>query len=208
MDQSALIQSAQLGNLEAFNQLVLLHQERVFSTAVYMLNSEDSAADALQNALLLAYHNITHFRGGSFQAWLLRILKNVCYDELRRQKRHVCLALEPLSDDADDFDTPHWLADPTQNPAGDIENQDLTRAIQSSLQTLAPEYRLALILVDVDGLDYDEAAAAMGVPMGTVKSRLARARLKMRGKLQHYGDLLPDVYTRGALPAMGMGYAR
>jgi len=201
MDQTALIQSAQLGNIEAFNQLILLHQDRIFATAVYMLDNEDCAADALQNALVQAYHNIAHFRGGSFSAWMLRILKNVCYDELRRQKRHICLPLEPLSEGEEEFDSPLWLTDPTQNPAGQFEDQELTHAIQSSLQALAPEYRLTLILIDIDGMDYNEAAAAMGVPMGTVKSRLARARLKMRKKLRCYSDLLPEVYTRGSLPA-------
>lgn len=206
MDQTNLIQSAQLGNLEAFNQLILQHQDRAYSTAVYMLNSEDCAADALQNALIQAFHNISHFRGGSFRAWLLRILKNVCYDELRRQKRHTNLPLEPLMDDDEEFESPSWLIDHSQNPSGQVEGADLSLAIQSSLQTLAPEYRLALILVDIDGMDYGEAAAAMGVPMGTVKSRLARARVSMRGKLQRYADLLPDVYTRGCTPAMSFAH--
>ena len=74
------------------------------------------------------------------------------------------------------------------------------------MQTLPPEYRLALILVDIDGMDYTEAAAAMGVPMGTVKSRLARARIKMRSKLQRYADLLPEVYTRSSLPALSFAH--
>lgn len=200
MDQTKLVQSAQRGDLEAFNQLILLHQDRAYSTAVYLLNSEDCAADALQNALIQAFHNISYFRGGSFRAWLLRILKNICYDELRRQKRHSLLPLEPLLDGEKEFESPSWLIDHSQNPARQVEGGELAQAIQATLKTLPPEYRLALILVDIDGMDYGEAAATMGVPMGTVKSRLARARIKMRDKLQSYSDLLPEVYTRGAAP--------
>lgn len=206
MDQTSLIQSAQHGNIEAFNQLVLLHQDRVYSTAVYLLNSEDSAEDALQNALIQAFHNISYFRGGSFRAWLLRILKNVCYDELRRQKRHSLLPLEPLVDGEGEFESPSWLIDHSQNPPRQAEGAELASAIQTSLQTLPPEYRLALILVDIDGMDYGEAAATMGVPMGTVKSRLARARDKMRSKLQTYADLLPEVYTCGGAPALSFAH--
>lgn len=206
MDQTTLIQSAQRGNLDAFNQLILLHQDKAYSTAVYLLNNEDCASDALQNALILAFHNIAHFRGGSFRAWLLRILKNVCYDELRRQKRHVSLPLQPLVDEEEEFDSPIWLTDHAQNPARQVEGADLSRAIQTSLLTLPTEYRMTLILVDIEGMDYGEAAAAMGVPMGTVKSRLSRARLKMRSNLMRFADLLPEVYMRGNANAMSFAH--
>jgi RNA polymerase sigma-70 factor (ECF subfamily) len=195
MDQTALIQSAQLGNLDSFNQLVLAYQDRIFNTALRMLGDEDCAADAAQNAFILAFRNITNLRGGCFGAWLLRILKNVCYDELRRQRRRSTLPLEPIVDD-EEFDSPGWLADFSHEPARNVEFADLTRAIQVSLQTLLPEYRMIIVLVDIEGLDYAEAAAITGVPIGTVKSRLARARRRLRNELQHYADLLPDVCNR------------
>jgi RNA polymerase sigma-70 factor (ECF subfamily) len=206
MDQTTLIQSAQAGNLDAFNQLILYHQDKAFSMAATLLNNEDNAADALQNALILAFHNIENFRGGSFRAWLFRILKNVCFDELRRQKRHLCMPLEPVVDD-EEFDSPTWLIDHAQNPARQIEGHDLTQAIQASLKALPWEYRMALTLVDIEGLDYCEAAETMGVPMGTVKSRLARARVKMRSKLSTYADLLPEVYRpASSTPALSFAH--
>ncbi len=207
MDQTSLVQSAQRGNLESFNQLILQYQDQAYSTALYLMNGDDCAADALQNALILAFNNISRFRGGSFRAWLLKILKNVCYDELRRQKRNPHLSLEPLVD-GEEFDSPIWLTDHEQNPGRQVESADLSRAIESSIRALSPEYRLALILVDIDGMDYTEAADVMGVPMGTVKSRLARARLRMRSNLQHYADLLPEIYTRSRRSALGFAHEK
>ena len=204
MDQTARIQSAQYGDMEAFNQLVLTYQERLFNTAVGMLGDEASAADAVQNAFIQAFRNLNHFRGGSFDSWLFRILKNACYDELRRQKRQFTVPLEPAWESADELDTPMRLKDFSQDPAGMIEGAELTQAIQRGLQNLPPEYRMALILVDVDGMGYAEAAAAACVPIGTVKSRLARARLRLCRELRQSSDLLPDMYMR-ACTAMSMG---
>lgn len=196
MDQTELIQFAQYGDLEAFNQLVLTYQNRIFNTAVRLLGDEDSAADAAQNAFILAYRHLKNFRGGCFDSWLLRILKNVCYDELRRQKRQFTLPIEPVNDEGDEFDNSIWLADFSQDPAARVESTDLTQAIKTCLKALTPEYRMVLILVDIDGLDYTEAAAVIGVPIGTIKSRLARARLRLRRNLQNYADLLPGVYSQ------------
>lgn len=205
MDQATLIQSAQLGDLEAFNQVVLAHQDRLFNIAACMLKSDDCAADAVQNAFILAFRKLGSFRGGSFDFWLLRILKNVCYDELRRQKRQATCALEPATDDEDEFDTPRWLADPAQNPAGDAEAAELTRALQAGLQSLPPEFRMVITLADVEGLDYSEVARVAGIPVGTVKSRLARARLKLRQELQRYADLLPAIYIRANAAPVAVG---
>lgn len=196
MEQTTLIQSAQRGDLDAFNQLVLAYQDRLFNIAAGMLGDEDNAADAVQNAFIHAFRNLFYFRGGSFDSWLFRILKNVCYDELRRQKRQFTLPLEPICDDGEEFDTPLWLMDTSQDPTSTAEGAELTRAIQCGLQTLAPEYRMALILVDIDGLGYAEAAAVASVPIGTVKSRLARARMKLCQALRQHIDLLPDMYAQ------------
>jgi RNA polymerase sigma-70 factor, ECF subfamily len=196
MDQTVLIQSAQCGDLDAFNQLVLTFQDRLFNIAVGMLRDEALAADAVQNAFINAFRNLNYYRGGSFASWLFRILKNACYDELRWKKRHFTLPLEPVSDDGEEFVSPMGLRDASQDPTSMAEDAELTRAIQRGLQTLSPEYRLALTLVDIDGLGYAEAAAVARVPIGTIRSRLARARLQLCWELRLHTDLLPDVYTR------------
>ncbi|PWH17383.1 MAG: RNA polymerase subunit sigma-24 [Anaerolineae bacterium] len=195
MEFAEIIQSAQHGNLSAFNELVLKYQNRLYSVAVRMLEDEDDAEDAVQTAFVLAFRGLKHYRGGSFEFWLLRILKNVCYDELRRQKRHNACTLEPWLYDEDENETPAWLMDPTQNPLQEIEMGELERAIQAGLHRLPPEYRLVLTLIDIEGLDYAQAALVLRVPLGTVKSRLARARLQLRRLLQKQPDLLPTHYT-------------
>ena len=204
MNQTALIQSAQCGDLDAFNQLILIYQDRLFNTAVGMLRDEALAADAVQNAFIHAFRNLNYFRGGSFDGWLFRILKNACYDMLRWKKRHFTLPLEPVSVDGEEFDTSILLKDGSQDLADIVEGAELTQAIRRGLQTLSPEYRLALILVDIDGLGYAEAAAVAGVPIGTIRSRLSRARLRLCWELRLHSDLLPDVYTRArAVPIVG-----
>ena len=195
MDQSILIQSAQRGDLDSFNQIVLAYQDRLFNIAVRMLDSEDCAADAVQNAFILAFRSIGSFRGGSFDFWLLRIIKNVCYDELRHKKRQPTSPLEPLLDDDEEFDTPIWLTDHSQNIDAQVDAAELSNAIQAGLQSLTPEYRMVITLADIDGLDYAEVAKIVGVPVGTVKSRLARARLRLRRELQRCVNLLPDIYA-------------
>ena len=196
METSSIIQSAQNGNLNSFNELVLKYQNRLFNIALRMLGSEACAEDAVQNAFILAYRGLARYRGGSFDFWLLRILKNVCYDELRRQKRQPVCALEPWLHDDEEIETPGWLTDTAQNPTGQVEMAELNRVIQNGLRSLPPEYRIVIILVDIDGLDYAEAARSIGVPIGTVKSRLARARLKLRVILLGQPNLLPADYSQ------------
>lgn len=196
METSSMIQSAQSGNLNSFNEIILKYQNRLFNLALRMLGSEDCAEDAVQNTFILAFRSLACYRGGSFDFWLLRILKNICYDELRRQKRQPTCALEPWLHDDEEVETPAWLTDPTQNPTGQVEMAELEQAIQNGLRTLPPEYCILITLIDIDGLNYAEAAHILGLPLGTVKSRLARARLKLRAILLRQPELLPNDYSR------------
>jgi RNA polymerase sigma-70 factor (ECF subfamily) len=183
MNETDLIHAAQSGNLEAFNRLVITYQDKLFNIAAYILHDDDSAADAVQEAFILAFRGLNGCRGSSFSCWLVRILKNVCYDELRRQKRSRIIPLEPLTSEEDPIENPGWLADISQEPARLSESGELSQIIVNSLKRLRPEYRLILALVDIEGMNYAEAALAAGIPLGTVKSRLARARLNLRNEL-------------------------
>jgi RNA polymerase sigma-70 factor, ECF subfamily len=195
MDESALIQSARKGDLEAFNRLVLVYQEQVFNLAYRMLSAPEPAADAAQNTFLSAYRHINDYRGGSFRSWLLRIASNSCLDELRRQKRRPTTPLEPLdSSDEEEVESPRWLADDRPTPEQALESRELDRAIQNCLEGLEAEFRAVVIMVDIEGLDYQEASAAIGKPLGTIKSRLARARSRLQNCLQGYAELLPQKF--------------
>jgi len=204
MDEPALIKAAQDGDLDAFNTLVLAYQDVVYNTALRILNDEDLAADASQEAFLSAFRAMNSYRGGSFRAWLLRIVTNACYDELRRRKRRPATSLEDLTPDTEDGDSEvdAWLATHADGPERLSERAELVEAIQECLDRLPDEFRIVAVLADVQGCGYDEVSQAIGKPLGTVKSRLARARARLRDCLQRHGELLPAAFRlQGEVPS-------
>ncbi len=194
MDENALIKDAQQGDLDAFNRLVLAYQDALFNTALRVLGDHEQAADATQEAFISAFRHINSFRGGSFKAWLLRTVTNACYDELRRQKRRPTTPLEPETKDDEELESPRWLADTSMTPEQNAEADELEHAIQHCLNNLPEDFRTVVVLSDIQGMDYNEIAVAASVPLGTIKSRLARARLRLRECLQGFGELLPSQF--------------
>ncbi|MFC2037323.1 RNA polymerase sigma factor [Chloroflexota bacterium] len=191
MDEQALIAAAQKGDVPAFNQLVLRYQTMVYNLAYRILSEPDAAADATQDAFLSAYKAMRRFRGGSFKAWLLRIVTNACYDQLRIKQRRPASSLDDLPVEADHSP---YLRDPSHLPDELVERQELNRLIQAGILTLPAEQRAVLVLSDVQGLSYKEIAAATDLSLGTVKSRLSRGRAKLRSYLLNHGELLPARY--------------
>jgi len=194
MDESGLIAEAQAGSLDAFNRLVLAYQDSVYAQAYRMMGESGSADDATQEAFISAYRSIRSYRGGSFKAWLLRIVTNACYDELRRRKRRPTTPLEPVDAYGDEIESPTWITDPSESPEESAARMELGMAIQKCLNHLPEDFRAVVILVDMQGLDYREAADVIGKPLGTIKSRLARARLRLRDCLQGVWELLPTKF--------------
>ncbi len=193
MDELALIQEARNGDLNAFNRLVLAYQDMAYHLAMRMLSDPDQAEDVTQTAFLSAYRHLSSFRGGSFKAWVMRMVTNACYDELRRRQRHPTTPLEPLDDDDESIESPSWLADDGLSPEEHLEQKELDRAIQRCLQQLDVEFRAVVVCIDLQGMDYQEVAEILGKPLGTIKSRLARARLKLRDCLHRFWELLPPL---------------
>ena len=199
MDEPVLIKEAQRGDLDSFNRLVLEYQSVVYNVAYRIMGEADSASDAAQEAFISAYKNIGGYRGGSFKAWLLRIVTNACYDELRRRKRRPAASLEALTvvDTGPDAEGEAQLVSEAESPESHAERVELADAIQHCLDALPDDQRMAVVMCDVRGMEYGEIAASMGTALGTVKSRIARARLKLRGCLQHAQELLPAAYRLG-----------
>jgi RNA polymerase sigma-70 factor (ECF subfamily) len=197
MDEGELIQAAAQGDLTSFNCLVVDYQDMVYHQAYRMMGDPDSASDATQDAFISAYKNIRSFRGGSFKAWLMRIVTNACYDELRRRKRRPTTPLEPVDDTGEEVESPNWLADPGETPEDQLDREELGAAIQHCLDGLPDEFKSVVIMVDMQGMDYQEAAESIRKPVGTVKSRLARARLRLRDCLHGFGELLPSTFRQG-----------
>ncbi len=192
MDEAALIAEARHGDLDAFNLLVLEHQTRAFNLAWRITGDGATAGDATQEAFLSAYRNLASYRGGSFRAWLLRIVTNACYDELRRRKRRPAESLDALEDaslSGDGVRSVDPFSSSAEDPEKAAERAEVTRAIERCLHGLPEEFRTVVILADVLGLDYKEVATTMGSPVGTVRSRLARARARLRQCLESSREL-------------------
>lgn len=180
---------AKNGDLTAFNELVVEHQTLVYNLCYRMLGQAQAAEDATQEAFVSAWRNISTFRGEAFRPWLLRIAANLCRDELRRRGRRPSASLDTaleagMPDPPDD--------DPL--PDDSLLTSELRGRLQAALLQLPEEQRTAIVLCDIEGLDYNEIATVMKTSLGTVKSRIARARLKMRDLLQREPELLPGRY--------------
>lgn len=195
MDESVLLQDALRGDLDAFNRLVLAYQNLVYNQAYRMMGEHEAADDATQTAFISAYKKLSSYRGGSFRAWLLRIVTNACYDELRRRSSHPSISLEPVDDEGETNEYPYWMADDSALPEEHVERRELEEAIKRCLEKISPEYRAVLVLVDMQGLSYAEAAEVLGKPIGTVKSRLARGRMLLCVHLKGYWEMLPLKYS-------------
>lgn len=187
-DEPDLIARAREGDLGAFNLLVLHYQGSVYSLCLRMLSAQQPAEDAAQEAFISAYRHLDKFRGGSFRSWLFRIASNACYDDLRRRKARAALSL----------DEPHGTGDrridvPEDAPTMEehAERLELRAALEEALGKLPEDQRLAIVLADVQGLDYAEIAIVMTCSLGTVKSRINRGRERLRRLLLQRGELLP-----------------
>jgi RNA polymerase sigma-70 factor, ECF subfamily len=191
-DEAALVHRAQKGNLDAFNALILQYQTQVYNLAWHLLHDAAAADDATQEAFISAYKGLAKFRGGSFRAWLLRIVANASYDELRRRRGRPAVSWEDFGD-MDDEANPH-LASDSDLPEQTLQQQELRALLERTLAKLPEEQRIVLILVDRMGLAYQEVADTLHIRLGTVKSRLARARAEMQQLLQAERELLPQRY--------------
>jgi RNA polymerase sigma-70 factor (ECF subfamily) len=183
-EEAQWIEKAVKGDLDAFNQLVLSYQTIAYNHAYGRLGDPDAAEDATQEAFLHAFQAMNGFRGGSFRAWLLKIVTNAAYDMLRRSGRHPTQPLFPVDEDGEEIESAGWLADPNPSVQETVEDNEFSKKMYKLLDELPEVYRSVLTLVDVMELDYAEASQTLRVPIGTVKSRLARARLQMQKKLK------------------------
>lgn len=178
-DDRALIDRCLAGDTEAFGRLVVRYQDRLYGTLVHVLGSTQDALDVAQEAFVLAYQNLASFRGDSaFYSWLFRIARNAAVSFRRRDRRPRSIdhGRDVYGDEPVDASE---SADPTMGLAADERRQ----MVQTALGELAEEYRTPLVLKEMDGLRYEEIAEVMEIPIGTVRSRIHRARGELREKL-------------------------
>ena len=191
MEQDAeLVSRSKSGDLTAFNLIVDRYQSRVYNLAARIIGDRTAAEDISQETFISAHRAIGGFRGGSLRAWLLRIASNLSYDFIRASRRRPEQSL-------DESMLNPGFAVPSREPSPEqmAERGELSAEIQRAILSVPMDQRTVLVLVDVQGLSYEEAAEASGVSLGTVKSRLSRARSRVQEILRQ-GELLPARFRR------------
>jgi len=184
VDEERLLLAARGGDLESFNDLILAYQGQVYALAYRLLGETEGASDVVQDTFLAAFQHIGTFRRGSLRAWLLRIAANLCYDALRRQRSRPSSSLAVLFPNSDPAAVQR-SGNSGDDPEAELERQELVAEIQRALDSLPAEQRLAVVLCDIEEFPYAEAARALGISLGTLKSRLSRGRARLR---EHFFD--------------------
>ncbi len=191
--ENVTIRDARLGDEAAFCALIRAHHGAAERVARHIMRTDEAAADALQDSFIKVYRAMPRFQDGNFRSWLLRIVTNTCYDHLRRQRRRPALSLDELLEQpSNQFSTAHALAGPTSSdsPEQITVHRETMQRILTAIADLPSWHRNVLLLVDVHGCDYAEAADTLDLPLGTVKSRLSRGRAALRNRLVEE-DILP-----------------
>jgi RNA polymerase sigma-70 factor, ECF subfamily len=189
------VQQVQQGNLAAYNELVARYQDQVYRQAYWILGEEQAADDAAQEAFCRGYVKIQTFNGQSFRAWILRITTNYCLDQIRWKKCHALFSLESFSKEPDeDNENNSRFWDPQPTPEQIVEQAEMTQSVIGCLMNLPVEYRLPILLIDVDEMNYQEAAQIIGINLGSFKSRLFRARAKLLEAIKQ----IPNMEVRPA----------
>jgi RNA polymerase sigma factor (sigma-70 family) len=179
-----LLERARDGDLDAFNDLVVLYQDKLFALVVRMVPDRDQASDCVQEAFFSAFRNLASFRGGSVKSWLNRICVNAAMDTQRARKRRPVQPYPELDDES-------WQppAGPEADPERTAVHTERTRALSGALALITDDQRSAIVLYDIEGYDYSEIADMTGVSLGTVKSRIHRGRLALRALLEDRMEL-------------------
>lgn len=178
MDDEALLERARRGDRDAFGDLVIRHQDGLYTMALRMLGRPHDAADVVQETFLRCYLNLPRLRGATVRAWLYRVAVNAAHDVGRREARRPAEPLEDAQGNVVD------LPDPALGPDVVAEQREAARAVTGAILALPEEFRAAVVLRDVNDLSYEEVAAALGVPVGTVKSRISRGRALLQAALR------------------------
>jgi len=182
-----LVQQVLDGDSSAFAPLVEKYQRMVYNLALRTVKNPDDAEDAAQEAFIKCYRSLRQFRWDSaFSVWLHRLTYNVCLDMLRRKKREKVVLLHRESDDGEEIsvDIPDFAPTPEQA----LEKSERIAAVRNALKLLSDEHCMVLVMREIDGLSYDEIAERLGLSLGTVKSRINRARISLRKELEKQGN--------------------
>lgn len=192
-EEQAVVRRVLNGDVNAFEALVTAYEKNVYNLALRMTGNPEDAADMTQEAFVKAYRSLESFRGDSkFSVWLYRIVSNVCLDFLRRRSRQGTVSLSAEGDDGEDVQLD--LPDEGQSPEALLERRMTREAVRRGLEALPPDARQILLLREIQGLRYEEIAEALDLEVGTVKSRIFRARKRLCAFLLRDGNI-PDALS-------------
>ncbi|MBO5727832.1 MAG: sigma-70 family RNA polymerase sigma factor [Oscillospiraceae bacterium] len=191
MTEQELVQRAQKGDEDSFARLMGENETRIYNLTLRMTGNEQDALDLAQEAFFNAWKGLKFFKGdSSFSTWVYRLATNACIDHLRRKKRRQDISVSmPVVDEEDD--RPPDIPDERYAPEQVLERKQLRQAVTRGLEQLSAEHRQVLIMRELDGLSYQEIGRLLGLEAGTVKSRIARARLALRKILVETGNFPP-----------------
>jgi RNA polymerase sigma-70 factor, ECF subfamily len=194
-----LVERAKRGDVAAFEQLISQYERKVYTIAYRLTGNYEDASDVAQEAFIRAYSSIPEFRGdSSFATWLFRIVNNACLDELRKRKRQWVTSLDERLELGDgEVDRQVAVANAEEGPEQVLERIELQRTVQESIKSLDEEYRVVILMRDIQGYSYNEIAASLGINLGTVKSRLNRARQALKEMFGTLELLEPKVVYSG-----------
>ncbi len=185
------------GQSYCFNCIIETHQSPAYNLARRLLSDWSLAEDAVQESFVSGYRAFGQFRGENLKAWIMRIVANTCRDLLRSRRARPTIPLDPTPTDSDDSTLSAVdLPSGEESPEDHALRSELRRTIESALANLSADRRMAVLLVDVQGFSYEEAAQVMDCSLGTVKSRISRARGELRDYLRSAGELLPSQFRQ------------
>ena len=191
MDENELIRRSKEGDTESFSQLVLIYERRIINYAFRMLRDQNDAEDAAQEAFLRDYRKLDSFNGdAAFSTWLYTILNNICLDILRKRKRsgeHAQVSINQSSADDDEYEI--QIEDSSPGPYDSYRKKAAMKALEAAIEKLSDEHKAVIVMRDIHGLEYDEIAKVTGTSLGTVKSRISRARIALRKILEEDREL-------------------
>ncbi|SFH31662.1 RNA polymerase, sigma-24 subunit, RpoE [Desulfotomaculum arcticum] len=188
LSDETLVQKSKKGDLNAFNELVLRYEGKVFSIAYRFMGNHADASDLAQETFIRLYQSLASFRGdSSFSTWLYRITANACRDELRKHQRRRSISMDEMIA-ASPANVP--VADNAYSPEDAVQRNEVQRQVQECLNELSDDHRLILVMREIQGFSYDEIAEVLQCSLGTVKSRISRARNALKERLKRKGELL------------------
>lgn len=190
LDMNTTIQAARCGDEWAFTYLVNYYRGAAERVAQHILRTEEAAADAVQESLIKVHRAMPRFQDGNFRSWLLRIVTNTCYDHLRKEKRRTAVSLDELSEESDGEITITSTIE-ANNPESAMLQDETMQTLLEAIETLPSWHKTVVLMIDVHGYDYAETAEILELPLGTIKSRLSRARSALRDDLLKAGIVPP-----------------